>query len=313
MANEILGATKYLTLCAESTWGTKPGTPAYLHLPVSAYNILYKPQNRMSDVFNGIFQRKHSHNFRGMPQGSFSCPMSGIKDSVVSMTISQYLMDWAFNVDWEVSATASKTAEWAEGPDVANKEANGLRINTATIEGSADSGVVTFSADVMGKTEAALATAQTLPADRELHLDCEFPDVTLTLGGSSVSVSAFQLQINNGLKVEYNNSVTPSLILKTQRVITFNCTIIKNATTYDAYRRSTTATELAIVLAIKGLHNNTGSTGTQSIATTTMARCQLVDVQESGGREDICKQELQFVVLKPDSSTKDLTTAYTEA
>lgn len=312
MANEILGAKKFLVLYNEATWSTKPGSPTYVHVPVTEYNVRFKPQNRQANPYIGLFERKHSKNFRGMPSGNLNCALYGWQHSGISQSLMQYLLDWAFG-DHESQAPASKGAQWAEGPNVANKEHNGLRINGATLQGTDESGVVELSLDLQGATESALGSAQSLPNNRNKILDCEFKDVTASIGGSPVAIKQFQVQVQNGLKVEYLNSFTPSLLLKSQRVVTVQMTLVKNADTYDAYRRASTATEVALQLVIKGLHNGTGTVATDyTVATLDFARASIVDVDEQGGKEDIATQPINFVALKPDSSSHDLEIAYSE-
>lgn len=314
MSNEILGAKRYLVLYNETTWNTKPGSPTYVHVPVTDYNVRFKPQNRQANPYIGLFERKHSKNHRGMPAGNLNCPLYGWHDAGAGQSLMQYLLDWAFG-DHESQAPASKGAQWAEGPNVANREHNGLRVNGATLQGTDDSGVVEISLDLQGATENAggTITAQALPTSRNKILDCEFQDLTASIAGSPVALKQFQVQIQNGLKVEYLNSFTPTLLLKSQRVITVQMTLVKNSDTYDAYRRASSATEVALQLVLKGLHNGTGTDGTDyTVATLDLPRASLTDVDEQGGKEDIATQPLHFVALKPDDSGTDIAISYSE-
>lgn len=308
-----MGAKKFLFLYPEATWGTKPGSPSYFPLPVTEYNVFFKPENRQATPYIGIFQRKHSKNTKGMPSGTLTAALHGYTTTGASTSLMQMLLDWAFG-DHEEEATASKGIQWVED-GAADKEHNGVRVNSATLQGSDDSGFFEMSLDLMAKSEAADGSfsAQTLPDDRERIVDCEFADSTLSIGGSAVAYKSAQLQIQNGLKVEYLNSFTPTLILKSQRVVTFQCTLIKNADTYDALRRASTATEQAIVWTIKGLHNGTGTGGTSyTQAAITMGRCSFLNADEQGAMADIQKQQLSYVVLKPDTSSNDISIAYSE-
>lgn len=314
MANEILKTKSYATLYTESTWGTKPGSPTYYHLPVLDYNVWFKPQNRQANPYLGLFGRKHSKNFRGMPSGNLSCALHGYIPAGGSVSLMQYILDWGLG-DLEAGETGSKGCQWAEGPGTADKEHNGLRVNAATISGSDDSGFIQASLDLMGKTEAGDGTysVQALPDDRERIVDCEFPDSTLSIGGSAVAYKNATLQVQRGLKVEYLNSFTPSLLLSTQTLISFQCQLIKNADTYDTLRRASTVSEVAVVWTIKGLHNGTGTGGTNyTQAAITMDRCSFLDAGEQGSKEDIANQQLSYAVLKPDSSAASIAIAYTE-
>jgi hypothetical protein len=311
----ILGATKYLVLADETTWGTTPASPGYVHLPVTDYNVKFTPQNRQANPFTGLFQRKHSKNFRGMPSGALNCPLYGWKLTPPGTSIAEYLMTWAFGAH-ETADLPSKLAEWAEGPNVANKRHNGLRVNSATLQGSDDSGVVELSLDLQGKSEVGndvVTAAQTLPTDRNKLLDMEFADCTFELAGVAVNLKSFSLQVQHGLKVEYLNSFTPALLVKTQRVLTLSMVLIKDADTYDAYRRATEATEFTGQIVVKGLHNGTGATGNWTVGTIDFPRLALLDVADNGGREDIINQSLSLVALKPDTSSNDMTVTWSEA
>lgn len=315
MANEILGAKKYLVLANESAWGTVPDTPSYVHLPVTEYNCRFRPQNRQANPYIGLYQRKHSKNFRGMVSGQLNAPLYGWKTTPPGHSLAQYLLDWSF-VNHEATDLPSKIAEWAEGPNVANKRHSGLRVNSATLQGSDDSGVVELSLDLMGKAEQGMddvPAAQALPVDRNKLVDFEFADISFALDETPVGLKSFSLQVQHGLKVEYLDSFTPSLLVKTQRVLTFSFVLIKNSDTYDAYRRATSATEFAGQLILKGLHNGTGASGNWTVVTIDLPRLSFLDADDQGGKEDLTNQPITTVALKPDTSENDLELTYSEA
>jgi hypothetical protein len=312
----ILGATKYLFLADEATWGVEPASPDYVPLPVTEYNVRFRPQNRQSNPYTGLYQRKHSKNFRGMPSGQLNTPLYGWKLTPPGVSLAEYLLTWAFG-NHESTELPSKLAEWAEGPNVANKRHLGLRVNSATLQGNDDSGVIELSLDLMGQSEQGnnvMTTAQTLPTDRHKLVDMEFADTTFQLAGVTVQAKSFSMQVQHGLKAEYLNSFTPTLLVKSQRVVTLSMVLVKNSDTYDAFRRAATATEFTGQIAIKGLHNGTGGVGTNwTVGTLTLPRLALLDVDDQGGKEDISTQTLNMVVLKPDTASNDLSIAWTEA
>lgn len=315
MANEILGAKKYLVLANETDWGVVPGSPAYVHLPVTEYNARFRPQNRQANPYIGLYQRKHSKNFRGMVSGQLNTPLYGWKTTPPGTSLAQYLLDWSF-VNHESTDLPSKIAEWAEGPNVANKRHSGLRVNSATLQGSDDSGVIDLSLDLMGKAEQGVdevPTAQTLPDDRNKLVDFEFADAVFKLNTVQIGLKSFSLQVQHGLKAEYLNAFTPSLLVKTQRILTFSFVLIKNADTWDAYRRATSATEKVGQLILKGLHNGTGATGNWTVITIDLPRLSFLDADEQGGKEDLTNQTITTVGLKPDTTSTDLALTYSEA
>lgn len=335
MANEILGAKSYVYLISESTWGTKPGSPSRVFMPVYDYGVQFQTQVRQAKPYLGIFQRKHSQRRQGMPQGSIQTALYGHQFGVdenvggttvapgSSISLAEYLMDWAFcdeaGTIHEATELPSKTAEWAEGPDVANVEHNGLRVNQATLAGDAGSGQLTLNLDVMGKTEATLGSATAVPDDMESLVEMEFEDCVFKLndgaGGAvaAVTIQSVQLQVQNAIIVRYNNSDNPTLLLKTDRLLTLQVTLDKNSNTYDGFRRTLSSeTDFVAQLIVQGTNNGTGGSA-WTIATMDFPLARYVNHQDNRNRDGIFEQPLQFICLKPDTSSDDMSIAWTEA
>lgn len=329
MPNEILNALKYLTLGDETSWGVGGagsgsgfGTGAggfsgnYYFIPVTDFNVRFRPENRQANPYLGIFQRANSKNFRGMPSGQLVTPLYGYKATGMSTSIMQYLMDWAFQYH-ETSALPSKFSQWAEGPNIANKQANGLRVNSATLAGSAEGSMLSLTMELMGQTEVGqtvMASAQAVPNNLNKIVQAEYTDCTFQIAGVTVLLDSFSVQITNGLKAEYLNSFYPSLLLKTQRVVTVTLKPVKNADTYDAMNRAQTMQEFTGQINFKGLHNGTGTGGTNwTTGQIAFPRLAFLNADTEGGIQDIAKQPLQLVALKPDTSSNDLALTWGEA
>ncbi|MDB5388361.1 MAG: hypothetical protein JWM11_4007 [Planctomycetaceae bacterium] len=301
----------YLALAAESAWGTTPGSPAYYHIPVTSYAVKMKRDRRKSRPFVGLLQAKHGKSFRGMPAGQLQTGMYGFKPGGAAASIMQELVDWAMS-EPETVDKMSKLAEWAEGPNVSNARHNGLRVNSWTIEGSADSGTVTISLDLMGKTESALATAQAIPNDRELCIEMEFSDCTFALGGVPQQLRSFQWQGQNALAATYLNATSPSALSAGDLTETLTFTILKADDTYTAYNRAFSEVELTGQIVLKGLHNGTGTDGTAyTVLTIDFNRLSFVEPADSSGNT-LIEEGLSFDVLKPDSSSAAKTLTYSE-
>lgn len=313
MANEILGAKSYLALASEDVWGSNPAAAAgsgsnasgsaqdYMLIPCNDFSVRFRPENRQATPYLGILQKKHSTNYRGRPSGGLVVPFYGWAADNMTTSIAEFLMQWGF-ASHETTAPPSKTAVWAQGPDVANKVYTGLRVNTGTLSGSADSGEVNITLALDGQTEDDLATAPAIPNDREKVIEARFADVTLTLGGSTVLIKDFSWTVQSVLIVEYLNAFVPQLILKTGHAETFTCTLIKNSATYDVYRRLTTDTELAATLVVKALHNGTLS-NTYARLSLSLPRMHFLDADDQFSLTDLVRQPISFQVLKPDSSS----------
>lgn len=336
MANEVIGAKSYAYFISESTWGTKPGTPSRVLVPVFDYGVQFQAtQVRQAKPYIGLYQRKHSQRTKGMPQGTIQTALYGQQYGVdytvngttvaagSSISLAEYLLDWAMADEagtiHEASALPSKTIEWAEGPDVSNVEHNGLRVNQATLAGDEGSGQITLAIDVMGKTEAALGSATAPPADLEDLTEMEFEDCVFKLndgaGGAvaAVDIVNFQLQVQYALQVKYNNSSSPSLIVKIDRMVTLQVTLNKNSNTYDGFRRTLSSeTDFIAQLIVQGLNNGTGGSA-WTIGTIDFAKARYINHQDNRNRDAIFEQPLQFHIQKPDSSSLDMEIAWTEA
>lgn len=327
MSNEVLGAKSFLCLAMESTWGTEGDE--YVYTPVSQYGVEYQPETRQSRPYLGLMQEKYSKNFRGMPSGQLvtelfgyePTPLSGTTSSDLGISLAEYLLDWGM-VDeagtiHEAVELPSMSAEWAEGPDVTNMEHLGLRVNQATLAGQ-DGGPLQLTYDLMGKSEAAVGSARTIPTDHEeiASTAFEFCDTVFNLndgaGGANeaLPIESLQLQVNHGLQVKYNNESAPSLILATRRTVTLQVTIDKDASLHDVDRRGLGVTNFTGELIIQGLNNGTGAAA-WTIGTITFPKLVYVNHQDQRNRDAIVTQPLQFHVQKPDSSSLDMSIAWT--
>ena len=317
MANEFVGELSYLSMCTESAWGELPGTPTWVQLPCLSYGVKMGAEMRQTPSYVGVLEDKHNQVFRGMPSGPITMPLFGWHPANASMSQMQWLLAWMHNNALNTVARNSKSAFWAEGPNIANKIHTGLRCAGFTIAGSAGS-PVTLSIDTLGYDEigmddgsARADTAPTLVTDREKLVEVLFEDCSLTLGGSATLMKAFSLRTQFQMVTEYNNAHRPSLILAKKTVTDFSVTIVKNSDTWDAYNRGTTNTETTAVLNLKGLHNGTGGSGSWTNAALTFNRLSLISPPTEGGK-DIQYQNLQFKALKPDSSDASYSYALTE-
>ena len=309
----IHGIKSYLVLGAETTWGTTPGSPVYYHVPVTSYGVKMNRDRRNATPFVGLMQRKHGKSFRGMPSGQLQTNLYGWKPNSNAQSLMEYLVTWAMSQP-ETVDKLSKFADWAEGPDVSNVRHSGLRVNGWTIEGSADSGTVTISLDLMGKTEAALVTAQALPADRELCVEMEFADCTFSLGGVAQNLRSFRWQGQNNLVATYVNATSPSYLSAGQLVESLNFQMLKEADTYAAYQRAFTEQEMVGQIVLKGSHNGTGTGGTNyTVLMVDFNRLAFVAPEDSRAVNSLIEEGLTFDVLKPDTSSAAKTLTYTEA
>jgi hypothetical protein len=309
----IHGVKSYLVLGAETTWGTTPGSPVYYQVPVDSYGVKMNRDRRNATPFVGLMQRKHGKSFRGMPAGQLVTNLYGYLPNSNTQSIMEYLVTWAMS-EPETVDKLSKFADWAEGPNVSNVRHSGLRVNGWTIEGSADSGTVKITLDLMGKTEAALVTAQTLPNDRELCIEMEFTDCTFSLGGVAQLLRSFRWQGQNNLAATYLNATSPSFLSAGQLVETLNFQIMKADDTYTAYNRAFAEQEMTGQIVLKAPHNGTGTGGTNyTLLTVDFNRLAFVAPEDARAMNSLIEEGLTFDVLKPDSASAAKTLTYSEA
>jgi hypothetical protein len=313
----FVGWSKFLHFAAENDWGTLNGTTlAYAFMPVNEYGVRMRPQSRQSDAYTGLRQGKQSKIYRGLPSGNLVAPLFGYRASGFGDSLMELMLEWGFG-NHESVDLASKTVEWSEGPDIANKRHLGMRVNSATLAGSADADEVTITLDLMGKSEVGNSgfTNQAIPDDMEKLVYVQFNDCSFTIGGVAIELESFSLEVQNNLQAKYLNAFAPSYLLPGNRVLNLSITPVKLDDVYDAYNRTEGSTELAHTIVLKGLHNGTGgSAGTNyTVATISLPRGSFIEADTQGGKGDIAMQPLQFRCLKPDTSANDMLVTYSEA
>lgn len=313
MTNEIHHSLSRLALSSETVWGETDAVPVWVHMPVMDYGVRFRPERRNAQPVIGLRQRKHGKNVKGMISGPLQASLYGQVDSGATISKAQYLLDWAFLNPENILTLPSKSAQWLEGPGVADKDHKGLRVNSATLSGSDQSGIIEVSLDLMGQSEAALASSESIPTDHEKLQEFEFCESTFTLAGAGVNLAAFQWQASNNLEVNYLGSFNPSLITAGPRVDTLQLTLVKNSATYDGYRRAAAMNEFTAVLKLRGLHNGTGTVATDyTVVTITFNRLQLADFEDQRSFETLTKSPLQLDVLKPDDANPAVSIVWSE-
>ncbi len=312
MPTPIHGERSHLTLASETTWGVTPGSPVYVHVPVTNYTVTVTRERRNAAAFLGVRERRHGRSLHHQCAGRLDCPLYGWYPSGLSMSLAEYLLGWAFAAPDETELP-SKLAEWAEGPNVANVRQNGLRVQAATLSGTAESGTISLELELIGPAEAALASAQTLPANRHRMVDFEFPDVSVTLDESALPIAAFRLRIENSLRPTFLNAATMAHLSAGPRIVSLQLTPIKSADTYSAWQRATTDLEKAGQIVLRGLHNGSGPSGAMTVATLDFPRLAFVNADAPRPLADLYRQPLRFEVLKPDDTDPDLTITWSTA
>lgn len=305
-------------LSDESTWGSLDGSPTYYHMPVYSYSVKNKVRSRQANPFIGGMQNKHNRLLMSQPAGSIHTSLYGWIPDGLSISLAEQMLTWAFG-DQETPCGASKSGEWSIIGDTDNRRHTGLRIDSAVLKGSENEPFIDLTLGVEGYSEASVTTAQTLPTDLNKLTEFEWPNTSFYIGANSGALSlmpirAFAAQRQRGLKAYYMNSLHPTYLAASQCITNLMVVPLKTGTTYDGYLRSLGSTELYGRLVVKGLHNGTGSTGTYTVATIDFPRMSFVDKNDSDeSPSGHTFETLNWMALKPDSSTNSVTVTMSEA
>lgn len=310
----ILGAKSYLYLGDETNWGEKAATLYYC--PVTSYGVKLSVEKRRAAVFCGGRQKRHAQAFRGSTAGQLVAPLYGWipTGAGTGNPLARKLIEWGFE-DQESICPRSKSVEWAEGPDVANRRHLGLRCNQATLAGDASSGAINITLNLMGKTEEQFATATAIPNDQENLTEFDFSDayfeIDLNNDGTyaGLQIAAFSWQLSRGLKSRFLSG-TPSISGRVPSALnasgelseTFSFTPDKTDDTWDDIARTLASTEFAARLTLYGLHNGTGATGNFTKVVIAFPRLSWNDHTDQGGMAELV-QQINCDVLKPNTSS----------
>lgn len=295
----IRGEKNYVSIAVEDVWGVANGSPVYFHVPVDSYGTDMARTDRFGSPALGVNDEFHHRAFNGMPSGQMVLPFYGWEPPSTTKSIAQWIQDWALD---NADQPASFMAELAIGPDIANVLHNGLRVNQYTLAGDAASGRVMQTLDVMGKSETAVVTAQTLPTDRNKIVEADYSDCTFSIDTVAIKLASFNLSQQNSLSAEYLNGTTPDYLTAGTRVRTCQFVPVQLNDVWGAKNRAFAESEHALQIVVKGRHNGTAASGTYWQCTIDIARAAFLRPDENRAKE-LKKQPLNFRILKPQSST----------
>lgn len=322
MTGCIHGAESYAFMEdeAQSSWGDDPGASGSgsagteYFFPFVTYDVELTKLTRQATSFIGLHQMKHQQDYGANVAGPASFYLHGYKPAGITDSLAKKAIDWMF-LDYERDEVASRTVKWAEGPNVTNRKHTGLRVNTATLTGNADSGELLASVDLIGRQEMAFQSATALPDDMEKLADFGMTEVTLTLFGVTTLCQAFTWQLNRNLQPLRLNEWWISQLCAGDRNESLTLTVPKESDKWDVLNRllvdTPSSVEGTATLTAQGSHNGTGVSGTYTKMTVVYNRLRLIKPSTSGGR-GILMQPLQFNVLKPDSASNATTITWSE-
>lgn len=295
------GWQKYGFFKKETTWGTAVTTDIWL--PFDDYSVVVTPEFYQASTFTGVRQRRapNLHKRKSLG-GGLTCDFYGYHvASGSTVSVAQHLIDMALSAPGGLDLDSFT---FAQNDPNGDKIHEGLRVNSLTISGDADSGVVKLAFDLIGEEEAS-GTAPSLSATVPHYKSAMFRDCTFALGGSAASLKSFSLTIANNLIVGYNNSVWPSLLVAGPRTVDLQFALYKTANTYDALARATTVTDTTGEIVIKAAHDGSAA---NDFTTCTIAidRMNFNSVADAAALNAIWEQTVGYMILKPNTSDNDI-------
>lgn len=313
----IFGDKSYLFLANETTFGETPGSPAYVYLPVLTYGVELNPEQRKPMPYTGMAEEFDTIISKNQTAGQLSCPLYGWHLSG-AISLAEYLMTWAFTDLETLCGLPSKLAEWAEGPNAANKRHNGLTVNGATLTGSDDNGgAISLTLDLMGTGETPVTTAQTIPPTLERLNEFLFTDSTFEIGAdvgslTEVEIKGFTYQQQRSLTPIFNGSFVPRRFRPGKPASTFEFNIEKADGTWDAIRRATGASNYYGRLSLQGLHNGTGATGDYAKVVIDFPKLAFNLAKDTSVRSGPAQQAITFGVQKPSTTDPSSSKVWSE-
>lgn len=295
------GWQKHLHLAKESAWGEAP-SGGDLYLPFAEYDVRPRVLTSEARLFTGQRQRLHHRVARATLEGSLECPLYSFHLS--GKSVAQHLLEWLLSAPAAVELD-SYTARLAEA-GVADRRHVGLRPAAGVLSGGADASSVRLRLDLMGKAEEPIAVVPALSPTAPRPTEFLFKDATATLAGEPVELRSFEIRVTNNLAASHTNSYWPSLLTAGTRQVQTRLSFFKTSAVFDAMRRSPPE-ETSAVLVLKGAHDGTGPPDTTfTTVTLTFGRLAFADAIDAGSLDELVRQDVDFVALKPISLADEL-------
>jgi hypothetical protein len=233
---------------------------------------------------------------------------------VAGKSLARHLLEWA--LDGSASPfLPSYTAELSEA-DIDNKRHLGLRVDAMTLAGDAEMGIVSLSLELQGKSELGgiVAPALTTPAPPveflfsgvALYLSDDATASSASGEGESIAIRSFRLRIDNNLHVHHVASYLPTVIAAGVRETSLRFSVLKSSDSFDVIRRAMDSTERACRLVLLGRHLGTGPSGEFTRIEFHFDRLSFAGAVDRGKPNDLVSQEVDWIALKPDTTSSDV-------
>lgn len=316
----IFGDHSYLHMASEAAFGVLDGLPAYVYHPVISYGMVAVPEMRQPMPFTGLVEEFDNQIVHESVSGQLTAALYGWRNAGGTISLAQYIMEWAFGDPNTVCGLPSKTIEWAEGPNIANKRTLGTTVGGATLAGGDDNGAaITLALDLMGANEDPVTSAQAVPAGLSSLSEFLFSRATFKIvaSGGALAVQpikSFSWGLNRSLSPVFNGSFNPSYFRPAKPTHTFQISVEKADGTWDAIRRLQTPANYHCELTLKGLHQGTGGVGTNfATCVIDIPKMSFRGAGENYVRNGVLVQNLSFVPMKPNTIDASFTMVWGEA
>jgi len=210
-----LGSRMHYRMCAESTWGSLPGAPAWYQIPNLDNGLTVRsktPRYRPNTNWGGFRQKLHiRHQYQ----------LSGDMTVEYRPTNADFLLDWALERNADTDDLGSCSLQ-RYAPHLELQQV-GLVVDSLTLEATGESGVFTGRMSVRGKEETEITSLSYGDFDYDglemepfmfQHAVLEIPD-----GTTVTDVEQFSISIQNNLYIgPYNNRLVTSLIAQSRAI-----------------------------------------------------------------------------------------------
>jgi len=281
----VLGAMQKLRFVEEETWGSLPGSPSYIGLPISedGYTLGLRGGYHFPAVKIGSYQRKYSAAVGRNLEGSL---LVGVWPE-----LAQYLFDFALGRD-ENGELPSYAFEFSS-PGVEAKRHLGCKVDTLTISSAAASPGLQLAFDLIGKAEEEITdfSAPSIPAG----VPFVFQHATFEIDGEgSEGVEAFSIEVANNLtRGPHGSELSIAYLLAGLEVVTGTATVLYDRSTYNEHIRQASQGSFKAIFT----HPAGGSPVPQIVIY--LPQIVLTSAPEAGGPGDIIRQTLNFEAELP--------------
>ena len=282
----MLGVHRHCRFAQEATWGTYPGSPTLVHIPVIGDGYTVAQSNEHYEP------RTSMYKWHMGPRRVFKKAIAGDITMPIQGEYLEEVLGWIFTRDATSFDGESFACEKRDG--VEGTRHTGLKVDTATIEGDAESGNFTIRLGVIGKSEGTIssfaipAVTDTITSGYIADAFWAFQDgnsLEIPQATARTTMTAFSITVANNLKPGPPGSDQELIWLESSNMlITGSVSLRYDDNTFTTLRRSGGATSFEINATYGGV--------TLALL---LPNIDVVDVGVPGEPDDVVVQTVNFI------------------